>query len=230
MKGTRTFPGADVGSDHDLMMMTIKVKVLKKRKEKGVCIKRDVEKLKDPNIAEQFKAEIGGKFAPLLLVSDVNEQTEQFKEVMNQAAATVIGKKRTVKKPWITAEMLDKSDERRKLKGKRKQSDEEMEKYKEENKAVKKEIRNAKEKWINEECEIIENHLRRNPKKAYETVKNLTEDKKRNVSTVIEGKDGKLLSEAEDVLRRWQEYCEELYNYQIAGDKYDAILDTLKRG
>ena len=63
MKGTRTLPRADVGSDHDLMMMTIKVKLPKKCKEEAVCIKYDVEKLKDPNIAEQFKAQIGGKFA-----------------------------------------------------------------------------------------------------------------------------------------------------------------------
>ena len=35
MKGTRTFPGADVGSDHDLVMMRIKIKLLKKRKEKA---------------------------------------------------------------------------------------------------------------------------------------------------------------------------------------------------
>ena len=92
MKGTRTFPRADVGSDHHLVMIAIKVKLLKKCREKVVCIKYDVEKLKDPNIADQFKAQIGGKFAPLLLLLDVNEQTDPFKEVMNQAAATVIGK------------------------------------------------------------------------------------------------------------------------------------------
>lgn len=61
------------------------------------------EKLKDPNIAEQLKAQIGGKFAPLLLVNDVNEQTNRFKEFMHQAAATIIGKKKIAKKPWITA-------------------------------------------------------------------------------------------------------------------------------
>ena len=92
MKGSRTFPGADVGSDHDLVMMAIKVKLLKKCREKVVCIKYDVEKMKDPNTAEQFKAEIRGKFAPLLLLRDLNEQTDPFKEVMNQTAATIIGK------------------------------------------------------------------------------------------------------------------------------------------
>lgn len=80
--------------------------------------------LKDPNIAEQFKAQIDGIFAPLLLISDVNEQTDQLKEVMNQAAATVIGKKKTAKKPWITTEMLDKCKKLRKLKGKRDINDE----------------------------------------------------------------------------------------------------------
>lgn len=80
--------------------------------------------LKDPNIAEQFKAQIDGIFAPLLLISDANEQTDQFKEVMNQAAATVIGKKKTAKKPWITTEMLDKCKKSRKLKGKRNINDE----------------------------------------------------------------------------------------------------------
>lgn len=94
MKGSRTFPGADVGSDHDLVVMAIKVKLLKKCREKVVCIKYDVKKLKNPNIADQFKAQIGGKFAPLLLLLDVNEQTDPFKEVMNQAAATGIGKNR----------------------------------------------------------------------------------------------------------------------------------------
>lgn len=80
--------------------------------------------LKDPNIAEQFKAQIDGIFAPLLLISDANEQTDQFKEVMNQAAATVIGRKKTAKKLWITTEMLHKCKKSRKLKGKRNINDE----------------------------------------------------------------------------------------------------------
>ena len=79
---------------------------------------------------------------------------------------------------------------------------------------------------INEKCEIIENNHRKNLKQTYETVKKLTEDKNRNATTTTEGRDGKLLTDVEDVLRRWKEYCEELYNYQI--DKDDTILDTLR--
>lgn len=68
-----------------------------------------------------------------------------------------------------------------------------MERYKEANKAVKKEVRNAKERWINEKCEIIENNLHGNPKQGYKTVNRFNEDKNRNATTIIEGRDGKLL-------------------------------------
>ena len=122
--------------------------------------------------------------------------------------------------------MLDECDNRRKLKGKRNLSDEDTERYKEENKDVEKEIRKAKERWINEKCEIIEINLHRNPKQAYESVKKLTEDKKRNATTIIEGRDGKMLNDVEDVLGRWKEYCEENNNHQT--DKDDTILDILK--
>ena len=35
---------------------------------------------------------------------------------------------------------------------------------------------------------------------------------------MIEDKDGKLLTDSEDVLRRWTEYCSGLYNYELHPD------------
>ena len=65
---TRSFPGADIGSDHDLVMMTFRLHLKKIRKQGHTRIKFDLEKLKDPQIAEAFQAMIGGKFAPLTVV------------------------------------------------------------------------------------------------------------------------------------------------------------------
>ena len=71
---TRSFPGADIGSDHDLVMMTFKLHLKKVSKQGHTKIKFDLEKLKDPQIVETFKAMIGGKFASLtLLDSDVSK-------------------------------------------------------------------------------------------------------------------------------------------------------------
>ena len=56
-----------------------------------------------------------------------------------------------------------------------------------------------------------------NSKKAYQLVKDLTSTKKVRTST-IQNKDGKSLTEDQDILKRWTEYCLELYNYTATGD------------
>ena len=70
---TRSFPGADIGSDHDLVLTTIKLKLKTKRFTKSPRIRFDLEKLKNPKIAEVFQATVGGKFAArCVLDSDVD--------------------------------------------------------------------------------------------------------------------------------------------------------------
>ena len=52
----------------------------------------------------------------------------------------------------MTNELLDKCDVRRKLKGRRNLRDEDVTKYKEANKKVKREVTRTKEKWLNSKC------------------------------------------------------------------------------
>ena len=62
---TRSFPGTDIGSDHELLMMTFHPRLKRISKPKHTRPKFDLEKLKDPNVLEAFQTMIGGKFAPL---------------------------------------------------------------------------------------------------------------------------------------------------------------------
>ena len=76
---TRSFPGANIGSDHDLLMMTFRLRLKKKTKTKNskpkhTRLKSDLEKLKDPNVLETFQAILGGKFVPLTIMT--NEDTD----------------------------------------------------------------------------------------------------------------------------------------------------------
>ena len=96
---TRTFPGADVGSDHDLVMMTMKTKLSKRKKQKNPRIKFNLEKLNDQSIADEFQAKIGGKFASLLLLENVDELTEGFNAAIAEVAQEVLGKQRNKKQP-----------------------------------------------------------------------------------------------------------------------------------
>ena len=67
---TRSFPGADIGSDHDLVLMTFRVRLKKARKPNQPKLRFDLQKLRDPDVACTFQATTGGKFAPLIGLSD----------------------------------------------------------------------------------------------------------------------------------------------------------------
>ena len=61
---TRSFPGADIGSDHNLVLMTFRVRLKKVNKAKFTRPRFNLDKLEDPAIKEDFQARIGGRFAP----------------------------------------------------------------------------------------------------------------------------------------------------------------------
>ena len=68
-----SFPGADIGIYHDRVLTIIKLRLKTKRFTKSRRIRFDLEKLKDPKIAEEFQAKVGGKFAALsVLDNDVD--------------------------------------------------------------------------------------------------------------------------------------------------------------
>ena len=52
---TRSFPGADIGSDHDLVMMTFQVRLKEARKPNQPRLRFDLEKLRDQMWLALFK-------------------------------------------------------------------------------------------------------------------------------------------------------------------------------
>ena len=52
---TRSFLGADIGSDHDLVMMTFRVRLKKAKKLNQPRIRFGLEKLRDPGVACTFQ-------------------------------------------------------------------------------------------------------------------------------------------------------------------------------
>lgn len=57
----RPFPGADIGTDHNLIMTSIKVK-LKIKKGSSTRLKYNIHGLRDQQSQQEFPAKIGGKF------------------------------------------------------------------------------------------------------------------------------------------------------------------------
>ena len=79
-------------------------------------------------------------------------------------------------------------------------------------------MKKAKENWIGEQCNEIEENLRKNSsKRAYQLVKDLI-NVKEGKATTVQDRSGKCLTEERQILNRWTEYCSELYNYKANGD------------
>ena len=95
---TRSFPGAYIGSDHVLLMMTFYFRLKRIRQPKHTRLKFDLEKLKDPNVLETFQAMIDGKFAPLTIMNNedtgIDSMITTFNTAVTETASEILGKHR----------------------------------------------------------------------------------------------------------------------------------------
>ena len=218
---TRTFPGADIGSDHDMVLLTLRLKLKTQKKHNNPRIRFNVDKLKDPQVARIFEASIGGKFATLNLLQDIDSLTDNMEETLLETATEILGKDRKKNKPWVTDDILDLCDLRRTFKKTKKTKKDDPEAAKQHtlvNKNIRKRMREAKEKWITEQYESIDAGIRQgNSKAAYATLKKLTKTQQ-PTATIIKDKDGSLLTEKAAVTKRWTEYCQKVYNFTIRPD------------
>ena len=211
-------------------MISFRVCLKKARKLNQPRLRFDLEKLRDPDVACTFQATIGGKFAPLIGLSDedmdIDTMITTYNTAVTDAASEILGKERRRKKPWVTKDVLDLCDERRYFKKKRYKAEGAKE-YREANRRIQKAVKKAKEDWIGSQCEEIEACLNKNnSKRAYQLVKDLTSEKQGR-SSAIQDKSGKCLTEEKEILSRWTEYCSELYNYESCGG--NAVLDRIWR-
>ena len=64
---TRSFPGGDIGSDHDLVMMKFNLRLKSPKKNKFVRLKFNLDKLKNSQTEINFKKQIDDKLIDLKL-------------------------------------------------------------------------------------------------------------------------------------------------------------------
>ena len=99
--------------------MTFRLRLKKISKPKHTRLKFDLKKLKDPNVMETFQAMIGGRFAPLTIMSnkdtDIDSTITTFNTAVIETASEILGKHHQKKKPWVIAENLYLCDRRREL-------------------------------------------------------------------------------------------------------------------
>ena len=95
---TRSFPGADIGSDHDLLMMTFRLRL-----KKSASKKHKTQIWPNLIVLENFQAMIGGKLAPLTIMNnedtDLDSMVTNFSTAVIETANEILGKHRQTKNP-----------------------------------------------------------------------------------------------------------------------------------
>ncbi|GFO31953.1 craniofacial development protein 2-like [Plakobranchus ocellatus] len=112
----KTYPSADYYSDHVPVVGKFKLK-LKKNSKPFTNIKFDLAILKtNQTIMEKYQISVQNKFEALGDAEEVEQQWENFKSAIMEAATEVIPKaKRKAKQKWMTEEILNLMKERRLL-------------------------------------------------------------------------------------------------------------------
>ena len=89
--------------------------------------------------------------------------------------------------------------------------------------SIQKAVKKAIEDWIGTRCEEIETCLNKNnSNRAYQLEEDLTSETQGRSST-IQGRSEKCVTEEQEILSRWTEYCSDLYNHGSCGD--NAVVD-----
>ena len=90
-------------------------------------------------------------------MTDIDTIVNTLNTVVTDTANEILGKHRTVKKPWVRTDVLDMCDKRRELK---KMSDAEgATEYRAINHEIKKALKKAKEKWTDEQYQSIKDNF-----------------------------------------------------------------------
>ncbi|GFO36321.1 endonuclease-reverse transcriptase [Plakobranchus ocellatus] len=201
----KTYPSADCYSGHVPVVGKFKLK-LKKNSKPFTNIKFDLAILKtNQTIREKYQISVQNKFEALRDAEEVEQQWENFKSAIMEAATEMIPKvNRKAKQKWMTEEILNLMEERRCAKGNK-------EKYEQIHKKVQGKCNMSKENWINEKCKEIEQQRKHAPQTMYRNIEEIT-GKRTVLSTgFLKVMNGDIIIDKEKILERWAEYIRELF-------------------
>ena len=114
LKNAKMLPASDCGTDHKMLSITLKLKMVKmKREPNPVCYDMN-------NISNEFTVEVNNRFS-LLLQNIGEKEPEKMAEsatmILIEVAKEHVSKREKKKTLWISQHSLDKIEERRCLKG-----------------------------------------------------------------------------------------------------------------
>lgn len=221
MKSVKTYPGADIGSDHNPVVAVIHVR-LKKINKKLFINKIDRAQLKNKTIREEVRKELHECLNNQELIgNDVEKDWSTIKTSISKISRENLkGKPQTTKKSWMTNEIIDLMEQRRAAKNNKNL-------YKELQKTVRQKIRQAKAQKLTEQCtEIEELEAKYDAFNMYKKIKEAAGINNKRKAGQLHNDQGKAIPDLEGKLVEWVKYISDLFN-DIRADE-TPVITTLE--
>ena len=213
--------GADMASDHHLVMAILKVKLKTYKDQAGrPSHKFNVHNLKEQGKAEEFKNELRNRFSALSLLPEetVEEKWHSLRDIWKSTCEATLGKRTRKHKEWLTTGTWTLITERKHLKAQINQTQDQGERqdlqarYWELNRRVKRSARNDKRSFIEELTGEAETAAgQRNMKRLYEITRTLS-GKTSNPCRPVKDTNGNIISGEKEQRKRWAEHFRETLN------------------
>ncbi|CAG9841161.1 unnamed protein product [Diabrotica balteata] len=185
----------------------------------------DTRRLKQDNTYVETKFKINES---LRKVKEDNAETLTIDQKWGkiQHALVSVGKE-TLKplkektKPWMTVEILELMEERRKHKAK------DLDKYKEIKRNIRKKIREAKERWLSDRCKEIEDLDKKYDSfNLHKKIKKMTGSRKRTKTNILKNDKGDIITDMKERLCHWTNYIQQLFNDEREELSLEITEDT----
>ena len=211
---TRVFRGADIDSDHRLVVTSIRLKLQQKRKEKrGRCF--DVKLLQEGSTKADFLNTFTKCFDTRKREGSVGERWNELKQSIMESAEEHLQCKRRKQKIWMSDDTLHLVDMKRKAYNRWHECRTDVERQREYRSlrlAVRKAVRKDREAWLNAVMEEMEDSLKRHRQgDFFRKLRDLNASRVKPTSTIWDER-GHPIQTSEERLSRWKRHFEGVLN------------------
>ena len=224
VQDVRAFRGADIGSDHNLCIAKLKIK-LKKHQNIIFHRKIDTKRLLESDLQEEYNTKITNQYSALNKPSElVNPITsiemkwENFRNIAINAALDTAGLVQNNKKKWLSENTWSKIQDRKLMKQKilaaKTTQDEEQNRltYALLDKEVKTSARKDRHTYINNLALEAESASKHNNSRILHHITKQLCNQPLIPNASIKDKNGKVLTTTEQQKQRWAEHFQDLLN------------------
>ena len=239
LEDVRVKRGADIGSDHHLVIGKIKIRLAKVVKRKSLRTRFNTKKLQESEVRDTFVIKLQNRFESLYTEEEeegasagadeagipngkqkIEQQWSKIKSSYIDTCEEVLGRQREENKGWISEDTWKKIEHRKTAKNEvnvaktRNQIKQANRKYQEANREVKRSCRRDKRNYVNNLAQEAENAaMKGDLGTLYNITKNLS-GRSQNRNKPIRDIQGRIIKNMEEELKRWKNHFEQVLNRQ----------------